>query len=191
MAEAISADDTIQRLCLRCGICCNGVLFRDVELQAGDDPARLRSLGVTLQKSGNEPGPGRKVGNASPVSQLLRLPQPCEALGEDCRCRIYLHRPRRCRAFECALFKEVQAGRRAISDAQRVIRTALEMAERVKTLLRQLGDTEETLALSLRFQRMQRAMNSKALTHESAGLYAELTLAVHDLNLLLGREFHP
>jgi len=175
MAEPIRADATIRQLCLRCGICCNGVLFRDVELEADDlkRPA-LRHLGTNL------------------LSGLpAKLPQPCAALGPDGRCRVYAERPGRCRAFECALFKEVQAGRREVPAALRVIRTTLERAERVKALLRQLGDTEETRALSLRFQRLQRSLQACSLTEESAAAYAELTLAVHDLNLMLGKEFHP
>ncbi len=31
-------------LCPDCGLCCNGVLFADVELRAGDDAGRLKQL---------------------------------------------------------------------------------------------------------------------------------------------------
>ncbi len=191
MAEAISTQRLTRQLCLRCGICCNGVLFRDVELQAGDDPARLQVLGLPLRAPRGSARSAKDSPTALPLSRPWRLLQPCAALGQDCRCRVYAGRPSRCRAFECALFKEVRAGRRDIPPALRVIRATLDQADRVKRLLRELGDSEETLALSLRFQRMQKAMNSRPLTEETGALYAELTLAVHDLNLALAREFHP
>jgi Fe-S-cluster containining protein len=202
MSESLSAAETIRQLCLRCGICCNGVLFRDVELQARDDPLRLRALGLPLQKRRADSEARKDLATALSGPRRWRLPQPCSALGPDGRCRVYPDRPSRCRAFECVLFKEVQAGRRELLAGLRVIRAALDQADRIKNLLRQLGDTEESLALSLRFQRMQKAMGSRRLPGESAALYAnlrlaahesyaELTLAVHDLNLILGREFHP
>jgi hypothetical protein len=237
MAEPISTDKIVRQLCLRCGICCNGVLFRDVELQAGDDPARLRGLGLDLQarrpggragvdgtfssdgapgsakaafsnaseKSGarvtrpsevrgSEAGSlenGSEASAASPADRAWKLRQPCAALGSDGCCEVYADRPSRCRTFECDLFQRVAAGHRTIPEALRVIRAALARAERVKGLLRQLGDTEEALALSLRFQRLQKTACSGRLTEDSAALYAELTLAVHDLNLILGEEFHP
>ena len=39
---------TATQLCLACGLCCNGALFKDVKLQSGDDPEQLASLGLPL-----------------------------------------------------------------------------------------------------------------------------------------------
>jgi uncharacterized protein len=188
MAGTIPAEQAIRQLCLRCGLCCNGVLFRDVELQPGDKLPSEFALSAFRFPSWPEPPHPARYPRMAPPS---RLPQPCAALGPDCRCRFYANRPSRCKAFECALFKQVLATRRAIPDALRVIRAGLDRAERVRSLLRRLGETQETLALSLRFQRLRKTINPRSLTDETAAVYAELTLAVHDLNLLLGREFHP
>src|SRR5438132_2396309 len=38
-------------LCLECGLCCNGVIFADVRLQPGDDPKRLKALGLAVANS--------------------------------------------------------------------------------------------------------------------------------------------
>ena len=169
-SEAVAGE-----LCLACGLCCNGVLFRDVELQPGDDPAALLSLGATVQR----------------LKTKTRFPQPCVALCHDNRCRVYAERPQRCRAFECALFKAVAAGTTSTPDALRAIRTARQRAEKVRRLLRELGDADEQRPLSRRFNRMRRRFESEGLDEERADLFGQLTLAVHDLNLLLSEAFYP
>src|SRR5947207_12643077 len=80
--------DSEQELCLACGLCCNGVLFADVRLEAADEAGKLRALGLAVSKRG-------------------RFKQPCAAL-EGCHCRVYADRPSHCRKFECLLFKRVQ-----------------------------------------------------------------------------------
>jgi hypothetical protein len=173
-------DSVAQQLCLTCGLCCNGVLFKDVELQPGDDAARLKSLGLSVRN------PQSAIRN--PKS---KFPQPCAALCEDNRCRIYAERPARCRQFECARFKSVAAGATSVAAALRTIRLARQRAERVRTLLRALGDTNEQVALSLRFKRLRRRIESTPLDDATAETYADLTLAVQDLNLLLAESFYP
>lgn len=166
-------DDAVAQLCPQCAMCCNGVLFKDVELQRGDSATKLRKLGLT-------------VSNA----RIQKFPQPCAALN-GCRCQIYADRPKRCRDFECALLKSVAAGETNVPAALRTIRKTQQQAEKVKRLLRESGDTNETLALSLRFKRTQRRVETSPLSEEQADAFGSLTLAVHDLNLLLGQHFYP
>ncbi|HWD92940.1 MAG TPA: YkgJ family cysteine cluster protein [Verrucomicrobiae bacterium] len=165
-------------LCLECGLCCNGVIFADVQLLPEDDAARLRSLGLafaTNQKS--------KIGNK-------KFKQPCTAF-EGCRCTIYSERPEYCRQFECLLLKSVKAGRTDAAEASRIVRSALQRVKRVKRLLRELGDADEGIALSKRFRRMKRSLESGPLDEDAAQKFGELTLAVHDLNVLLAEAFYP
>ena len=70
---AVGSEASAQSLCLACGLCCNGVLFKDVELREGDDAAKLKSLGLPLEQ----------------LKRKRRFPQPCAALCADNRCRIY------------------------------------------------------------------------------------------------------
>ncbi|MBI5385867.1 MAG: YkgJ family cysteine cluster protein [Verrucomicrobia bacterium] len=163
--------EIIDQLCLACGICCNGVLFADVELQPGDDADKLHGLGLSVRAA--------------------KFPQPCAALGAGCRCRFYADRPARCRQFECALFKKAAAGEVTVPAALRTIRQTLQLAAQVEDLLRRLGDSEEQRALSLRFQRMRKRIHAMELDEETAAFFGELTLAVHELNLALRREFYP
>jgi uncharacterized protein len=170
-----STGPVAEQLCVACGLCCNGVLFKDVELQQGDAADRLKALGLPLER----------------LRCKARFAQPCLALGDDCRCRIYADRPRRCREFECALFKEVQAGRVESAAALRTIRAALQRADKVQRLLQKLGDTDVQVALSLRFKRMHRRLEASPPDEDTAAMFADLSLALHDLNRLLQRDFFP
>ena len=167
------AAETVAQLCTQCAMCCNGVLFKDVELQPADNPARLKTLGLPLAKAGK-----------------LKFPQPCGALCGN-HCRIYADRPARCMEFDCALLKSVAAGETDPARALRFIREAQKRAARVRRLLRACGDVDESRALSLRFKRTRRRMESASPGEEAADTFGELTLAVHDLNLLLREEFYP
>jgi hypothetical protein len=89
------------------------------------------------------------------------------------------------------LLKSVTAGRTETAAALRIIRTARERADRVRRLLGVLGDTDEQLPLSGRFRRTGKRLQQADLDEATADTYAQLTLAVHDLNLLLGDAFYP
>jgi Fe-S-cluster containining protein len=165
-------------LCRECGLCCNGVIFADVELQSGDDEARLRALGL------------RFASNRQSQIVNRKFIQPCTAFA-GCQCNIYSERPTYCREFECLLLKSVKASQTESTDAVKIIRSALRRVKKIKQLLQRLGDTDETLALSKRFRRMQRKLESAPLNKETARIFGELTLAVHDLNRLLSEKFYP
>lgn len=160
-------------LCLECGLCCNGVIFADVQLQRGDKEARLRELGLAFVRN----------------SKIKKFKQPCTAF-EGCRCKIYGEHPQYCREFECLLLKSVKAGKTGHAEASRIIRSALQRVKKVQRLLRELGDTDESLALSKRFRRMHRHFETNPLDEDSAQKFGELTLAVHDLNVLLSDAFY-
>jgi len=173
----VNPPDAINRLCLACGLCCNGVLFRDVELQDGDDLEALQKLGLTIRPSRS-------------ASRTPRFAQPCAALCSDNQCRIYAERPKRCRDFDCGVLKGVIQGELEVDEALRLIRRALRHANRIKSLLRQLGDSEERLPLARRFRQTRRRIELEPHSEEAADLFAELTLEVHHLNLLTYSRFY-
>jgi Fe-S-cluster containining protein len=168
--------DDANSLCLECGLCCNGVIFADVQLRRGDNAARLRTLGLAFVQK--------------PKAGVEKFKQPCAAFGE-CKCNIYSDRPKYCREFECLLLKNVKAGEVKISEARKVIRSAVRQAEKVKKLLRLLGENDETLALNKRFQRISRKVERGPYDEEVAHIYGDLSLAVHELNMLLSERFYP
>lgn len=176
----MTLEPAVAQLCPQCALCCNGVLFKDVELQPGDDADKLQSLGLPVSARGSH------------NSQLpkRRFSQPCAAL-KGCQCRIYADRPGRCRQFECALLKSVQTGETEVAAALRAIRAARRRAEQVRALLCEAGDANETVALNLRFKRMKKRFETSPPDNAQAGIFSRLTLAVHDLDLLLRAKFYP
>ena len=166
-----------EQLCLACGLCCDGTLFDGVQLEPGDDAKRLKALGLPVAFSR-----ARK-----PVA---RFSQPCSALCADRTCRLYADRPRQCRIFECGVFKENQAGRLGFAAALRQVTKARRLADKVRKLLLQLGDTEEQRALGERFFRMQCRMEEKPADAAALATFADLSLAVHRLKLLAHARFY-
>ena len=163
-------------LCLQCGLCCNGAIFGDVKLQPGESSRRLKQLGLPLL-------PGR-------AGCAARFTQPCCAF-QNGLCQIYAERPHHCREFECLLLKRVHAGDVEYSEALRTVQTARKRLAGVCTLLRELGDKDEGVALKLRVQRVSRRLQRNVPNARTADLFGQLTLAFHDLNLLLSQEFYP
>jgi uncharacterized protein len=121
-------------LCTRCGLCCDGTLFGDVELSGPAEATRLEILGLNVDE--DEAG-----------AELLAL--PCAGL-RGTRCSVYAHRPRCCRTFECRLLQE--AGRGVVTEAQALARIAAAKAQvrHVKTRLARMETRRVALPLAER-----------------------------------------
>jgi Fe-S-cluster containining protein len=162
----------VAALCPNCALCCDGVLFADVRLQAGDDAERLVALGVPLRRR----------------AALIRFSQPCSCL-EGKLCRIYGERPVRCRTFECRLLQRTQTGEVTERAALKSIQRAHRCADKVRSILRELGDTDESIPLSRRYQRIMRQAIDLSADDHVIELRGELMMAVSDLVSTLERDF--
>jgi uncharacterized protein len=174
MVEAVKPGE---QLCRACGLCCDGTLFDLVKLERGDDAGKLKALGLPVYISRGK----------TPVA---RFPQPCSALCEDRSCRQYAERPWQCRTFECQLFKDAKAGRIAFADALPLVKQARRRADKVRRLLRELGDTDEHRPLGERFHRTSERLEAGNVDDAAKAKYADLSLAVHRLKLLSHRRFY-
>lgn len=168
--------ESVEHLCVACGLCCDGTLFDLVKLERGDDAAKLKALGlpVTLSRA------------RSPVA---RFPQPCSALCADRTCRVYADRPTQCRAFECHLFKDAKHGRVTFAAALRLVKLARSRADRVRRQLRELGDADEFRALGERVHRTSERMESSTVDEAAKAKFADMSQSVHRLKLLLQDRF--
>lgn len=128
---AILAPGLTDTLCTRCGLCCDGTLFADVELGCAE-AARLEAMGLEVE-----------------VTDGGLLSQPCAAL-KDRRCSIYAHRPRCCRTFECQLLQDAQRGAVTAERALERIADAQLRIQRVRDLLAELGERQVRLPLKER-----------------------------------------
>ena len=129
-----------------------------------------------------------------PVEHLRRksrFPQPCAMLGEGCHCALYEHRPLRCRQFDCAQLMAVAEGTSTRAAALRRIQRARAAADEVRRLLTVLGEADTHRALLSRFQRLQRRFEAGGQSHPATALWAKAAAAMHRLNLILSRDFHP
>ncbi len=126
--------DPAGELCPACGLCCNGVLFADVELQRGDQASELAALGLEIQCKG----------------QKQAFAQPCRCF-DGKWCRVYTHRPRRCRTFECGVLKRVRAGKLTPLEALRLIQLVRRRVRKIQDQLRALGNHDDVLPLSRRY----------------------------------------
>jgi Fe-S-cluster containining protein len=166
----IPAVKNLGELCLACGLCCDGTLFDLVKLEAGDDAARLKALGLPVKVSrGKEP--------------VTRFPQPCAALCSDCTCRVYAERPWQCRVFECGVFKDAKAGRVTFASAMRQVKQARRRADEARRLLRELGDRDEHRGLQERFHRITEQLEHGSADAAANAKYADLSQVMHHLKL--------
>jgi Fe-S-cluster containining protein len=167
-----SPADFVSQLCPKCGLCCNGVLFADVELRRGDDAKRLVELGLSFGEKGRHKA----------------FAQPCTCF-DGALCRIYKERPKRCRTFECGLLKRVQAGELDADAALKTIAQAKRQAEKFCMLLRRTGSDDERLALSHRYERAMSGPVDLSGGKASAHLPGKLMTTYRDLMLMLQGDF--
>jgi Fe-S-cluster containining protein len=161
-----------ERLCSGCGMCCDGVLFHTVELQTGDQPRKLSSLGLKIRKQKG-------------VEFFL---QPCSAHREvsgKCSCQIYEDRPARCRAFDCRQLRGVLSGEVAEEVALEKIRSAREKVSQVSVIMGQIAETNPNRSLA------HRVANALTLPKgaDQTPLHDELKIAMEDLEALLVKDF--
>lgn len=98
-------------------MCCNGVLFFGMKLQASDSAKALRSLGLAIKRKDNQ----------------LHCLQPCRA-HHDGACQIYSQRPVRCREFECKQLVALAHSECTELEALARINQARQLATRVEEL---------------------------------------------------------
>jgi hypothetical protein len=94
------------------------------------------------------------------------------------------------------LLLRVQSGEVGVDAAERLVRRTRKQAARVRELLEALGDRSRRLPLSQRFSRLRRRLEAEAEegskgVEERWDLFAELTLAVHELQRQLRQDFYP
>jgi Fe-S-cluster containining protein len=157
----MSADSAATRLCMACGLCCNGVLFDIVCLQPQDAMKPLEKLGMKINRRKTEP----------------YFKQPCGFLHHR-RCGIYEHRPSRCRLFECRILRRLEAGEFSEEQASSLIQQALRMVDDIEQRLETLGGQNLQATLESRVEQALETRPDPTLQDQ-----------LRRLHLLLDREF--
>ncbi len=156
-------ESAASRLCVTCGLCCNGVMFQIVKLQPGESPKALAALGLKVKRGA--------------------FAQPCAAL-DGLRCSIYADRPTRCRLFECKQLKRVEAEEITEASALAAIREVQRRVAELNGLLEKADATNPRKSIS------HRCATALAEPHPEE-LRASLALAMHELETMLDADFRP
>jgi hypothetical protein len=154
-------------LCASCGLCCNGALFGEVPILAGE-AAAMRRLGLELTHRDDSEW----------------FAQPCAMLCGT-RCSIYDSRPRTCRSYRCRVLAARDRGELGEADARATI-------DRAKTLIAALEPhlrEGQTLA-GARVEWAERRATGRSLAQDAdREARAPFDLAMTALNLFLDRHF--
>lgn len=165
-------DAVVAALCPQCGLCCNGVLFGDVELQKSDNAPALAEQGMKFFRK------GRKT----------CFPQHC-ACFDGTHCRAYPIRPERCRTFVCHLLKRVQDGEVKVSHALEKILATRRQVEVVRSLVRELGQTDESVPLNRRYAALASEPIDLAADNRNVMRRSKLMASVDKLARFLEQDF--
>ena len=160
------------RLCSQCGMCCNGVMFRMVQLQPEDSVRELAALGLKIK---------RKHGERC-------IMQPCPAHAES-QCTIYASRPVRCRRFECLQVRRLAAGEITETMAMAAIRDAQQGVEQVRERLRQSGEFQERKSLTGCYEHALAEPLDPSAEEAVVARRRGLIGAMRSLQALLNRDF--
>jgi hypothetical protein len=103
-----------QAVCLACGLCCRGVWFSNVVLEADEVVPALKA-GLPLNEDGEK----------------VAFQQPCVLHKSGCCSAYAAWRPRACVKYSCRLLDRFQAGETSLEEAVNHVTAARAMADRV------------------------------------------------------------
>jgi hypothetical protein len=119
-----------QSLCLACGICCEGAIFRGVPLSPEDEISPLTAAGINIVPDGER--------------NVFML--PCAA-HKNHECTVYAHRPRVCQQYRCELLKRFTRGEISQDAALEIIGKTISVRNEVDSLANSTNDPGITLFL--------------------------------------------
>lgn len=157
-----------ESICLSCGLCCDGSIFRHVTLALSDRVDVLEAAGVVLTTKENR----------------TQLPLSCAALDGTC-CTIYDDRPVRCGLFTCALHRRHAADEIDTDEALATIATTRELQRKVHNGLATMLDDPDVAAPGRSFSEMIERM--QAMLNEAPDRQA--LEEAHTLTLLYAKAF--
>ena len=161
-------------LCVGCGMCCDGTMYRTVDVGADDRIEILEAAGLVF----------------STTDDVTSFRQPCSAFGDGC-CSAYDIRPSVCRSYRCLLLRRFEAGEVSREAARALIARTVDMRDRVRSGLTAYLGTEDRSTLDglyrLMIAKFEAAPEPAAARREQS----DLLLTVAALRVVLAREFEP
>jgi len=120
-AASLEKNAPAQNLCMTCGLCCEGTLFKAVPVGPDERLLGLKARGVQINIESK-----RK-------SFLL----PCTAY-ENCVCKVYTERPKRCITYQCKLLRKCLNDKITWDEAAEVVHSTQLHKKKLEANLRQV-----------------------------------------------------
>ena len=163
-----------KNICIDCGLCSDGTIFRYVPVREGDQLEPLKAAGAVFATMNDTP------------SFLL----PCPAFRDGC-CSIYESRPAICREYRCSLLRRYEAGEVSLEEARALIIRTMALRDRVRPALTACAKPETSEALSGLYRLMLAKFEAMPDPAASRREKADLLLDIAGLRVILAREFEP
>ena len=152
-----------ERLCLACGLCCDGTLFTRVRLRSEDSVDALRSAELHVMQD----DAGHWI-----------MQQPCSGYRQDA-CQTYHCRPVRCGLFRCTLLRYVAAGEASEAEALNVIRDTKQTRDQLADELERIFPGSHTKAMAEKLRRLRK--ESRKLKGERLKLFRAARKRINQL----------
>ena len=161
-------------ICVGCGMCCDGTMYRHVEVGEGDPLDLLESAGSTFFTK----------------DDTTSFRQPCPAFRAGC-CSIYEGRPSVCRDYRCLLLRRHQAGDVSADEALALVARTTDLRDRVRAGLTAYVDPKEPETLDGLYRLMLAKFDAEPDPAAARREHSDLLLTVVGLRVILAREFEP
>jgi uncharacterized protein len=136
-AESIKEHVPEQNLCMACGLCCDGTLFKTARVDPDERLIELQASGVQIHIE----------------NERRRLLLPCAAYENNICKAYYNERAKVCTEYQCKLLKQCLSGKITWDEAEEVVRTTQLHKKELEANLRKVYRFNSGKSLTDIFQR--------------------------------------
>jgi len=174
MGDTPPVGGDVDGICMGCGVCCDGTMYRTVDVAADDRIELLEVAGLVF----------------STRDDVTSFRQPCSAFGHGC-CSVYDGRPSVCRGYRCLLLRRHEAGEVSRDEARSLIARTVALRDRVRSGLTAYVGTDDLTSLDGLYRRMMAKFEAQPDPAAARREHSDLLLTVVALRVILAREFEP
>jgi Fe-S-cluster containining protein len=165
----------VTSICVGCGMCCDGTMYRTVDVGQDDSIEILTSAGFVFTS--------RPEGRTSFL-------QPCCAFGAG-SCAVYDSRPAVCRGYRCLLLRRYESAETTYEEAKSLISRTIALRDRVRAGLTSYVRPETSESLDKIYKLMLEKFDAEPDPAAARREQSELLFNVVALRVILAREFEP
>lgn len=161
-----------QEICITCGLCCDGTLFKRAILKAGEKGNLPKKMETAYEKKGDE--------------EFFHL--PCSYF--EGKCSIYDQKKAHiCSAFRCNLLKEFAQNKVSKSEALSIVDNAMQLRQEIRVLAQQVFNAKAIIPFQQILEQIGEAVENKNSATSCHPAFEMLKIKVIILEALLIRHF--